>query len=105
MTGGAASSIILIQLISRPSKATTRLVLVFVKWDCSIRTIRRTLHVPMNCTLCGTALVYIGTLTIESRDPPTEPTEFVDVHVYRCLDHGMFRLANEGLTPEIEHLR
>jgi hypothetical protein len=25
----------------------------------------------------------------------------VDVHVYRCLDHGMFRLANEGLKPEI----
>ena len=62
-------------------------------------------HLPMNCPLCGTALAYLGTLTIESRDPPTEPMEFVDVHVYRCLDHGMFRLANEGLKPEIEHLR
>ena len=62
-------------------------------------------HLPMNCPLCGTALAYLGTLTIESRDPPTEPTEFVDVYVYRCLDHGMFRLANEGLKPEIEHLR
>ena len=60
-------------------------------------------QLPMHCPQCGTALAYMGTLTGEPRYHPTDPMVFVDVHVYRCQDHGMFRVANEGLKPEIEH--
>jgi hypothetical protein len=31
----------------------------------------------------------------------SKPSEFVDVHMYRCRDHWVFRLTSQGLEPEL----
>ena len=56
-------------------------------------------HLPLNCQFCGTALAYLGTLT---RAPQYGAADPVDVHLYRCREHGIFRQTSEGLEPELQ---
>jgi len=47
---------------------------------------------------CVIPLVYMGTLTPEPRYGTAEP--LADVHMYRCREHGVFRLTSKGLEPD-----